>query len=80
MSIVLKIKYGVSKMIGKAIFKFNGGASALLCSKCSVIIKTGKDFTENEWKSFRGELKLESQFCNKCKAEIRDQKIIEILQ
>lgn len=80
MIIVLKIKYGGLKMIGKSIFKFNGGLGAILCSKCSVIIKTGKDFTENEWKAFRGELKLESQFCNKCKAELRDQKIVEILQ
>ena len=28
-----------------AIFKFNGGAGALLCSKCKVIIKIGKDLS-----------------------------------
>ena len=32
----------------KAVIKFNGGNLALLCSKCSVIIKTGKDFTKEE--------------------------------
>ena len=32
----------------KARIKFNGGNLALLCSGCSVIIKTGKDFTEEE--------------------------------
>ena len=51
----------------KAIFKFNGGNGALLCSKCKVIIKTGKDFTEQEIKAIRGEIKLDSQYCNKCK-------------
>lgn len=32
----------------KALIKFNGGNLALLCSGCRVIIKTGKDFTEEE--------------------------------
>ena len=32
----------------KAIVKFNGGNLALLCSGCSVIIKTGVDFTPEE--------------------------------
>jgi hypothetical protein len=51
-----------------------------LCSKCRVIIKTGKGFTENEWKSFRGELNLEAQFCDKCKAKQRNEKIDQILK
>jgi hypothetical protein len=32
----------------KAIVKFNGGNLALLCSGCSVIIKTGVEFTQEE--------------------------------
>ena len=51
----------------KAIFKLNGGLGALLCSKCSVIIKTGKDFTKEESLASKGELLLNSQFCEKCK-------------
>ena len=51
----------------KAVFKFNGGLGALLCSDCWVIIKTGKDFTEEEKKGIRGELEIEPQFCEKCK-------------
>lgn len=52
-----------------AIFKFNSGRGALLCSKCSVIIKVGKDFTEEEkenaWGGKRN--KLPPQYCDKCK-------------
>jgi hypothetical protein len=65
--------------MNKAKFKFNGGAAALLCSKCNVIMKTGKDFTQEEWKAMRGELKLESQFCNLCKAKLRDEKIDSVI-
>ena len=50
-----------------AIFKFNGGLGALLCSKCKVIIKTGKDFTEEEKKAIKGYIKLPPQYCEKCK-------------
>lgn len=51
----------------KAIFKFNGGLGALLCSKCRVIIKIGKDFTPEEHKAIKGYIKLPPQYCNKCK-------------
>jgi hypothetical protein len=56
----------------KAIFKFNGGLGAILCSSCKVIIKTGKDFTEEEIKAIRGELNkdLEAQYCKDCKDKI----------
>ena len=64
----------------KAIFKFNGGAGALLCSTCHVIIKTGKDFTIEEAKACRGEIKLGYQLCNKCKARDRDRQIDKILK
>ena len=64
----------------KAVFKFNGGAGALLCSKCKIVIKTGKDFTEIEWKAVRGEANIEAQFCNECKAINRDKQIDKILK
>ena len=50
-----------------AIFKFNSGMGALLCSKCSVIIKTGCDFTEEEKEAAYGDGYMEEQFCDKCK-------------
>ena len=52
-------------MASKAIFKFNGGLGALLCSKCSVIIKTGKDFTDIEKTAIKGEIELSEQSCEK---------------
>jgi len=51
----------------KAIFKFNGGLGALLCSGCSVIIRTGSSFTDDERKAMRGEIDLEPCYCDKCK-------------
>ena len=51
----------------KARIKFNGGNLAILCSKCSVIIKTGKEFTpeEMEFALTKGK-HLDPQYCNKC--------------
>ena len=53
----------------KAIIKFNGGNLALLCSKCSVIIKTGVDFTKEELDYVLEKSKntLPPQYCEKCK-------------
>jgi len=51
----------------KAIFKFNNGRGALLCSKCRVIIKEGYQFTEEEWMGLRGEKYIPPQYCDKCK-------------
>jgi hypothetical protein len=51
----------------KAKFKYNNGNGALLCSKCSVIIKTGVDFSEREWMALRGEVNFPPQYCNECK-------------
>ena len=59
------------KNTNKATFKFNGGLGALLCSKCSVIIKTGKDFTDEERLAMQGKLKLSAQYCEKCKKEMK---------
>jgi hypothetical protein len=53
----------------KAIFKFNGGDGALLCSRCSVIIKTGYAFTEEEKRAARGEIVIAPQYCKKCQGK-----------
>ena len=51
----------------KAIIKFNGGKLALLCHSCRVIIKEGKEFTEEEKKYAKGELTyICPQYCVKC--------------
>lgn len=50
----------------KAIFKFNSGAGAILCSKCSVIIKTGEEFTDDEWMGMRGRKHINPQYCISC--------------
>lgn len=51
----------------KAIFKFNNGNGALLCSNCRVIIKTGKDYTKKEKEAACGDYNLPPQYCDKCK-------------
>lgn len=51
-------------MENKAIFKFNNGAGALLCSGCGVILKVGSEFTPLEVRAARGEIKLPPQSCN----------------
>lgn len=56
-------------MTNKAVFKFNGGNPVILCSKCSVIIKYSKDFTEEESKACNGEAHLSKQYCEKCKKQ-----------
>jgi len=58
--------------MGKALFRFNGGKGALLCSNCSVIIKTGKDFTENELAALRGEIQIQSAYCDECQKSVID--------
>jgi hypothetical protein len=54
----------------KAKFKFNSGMGALLCSRCSTIIKTGSYFTEDEWKAMKGEIKLPAQYCDACEEKL----------
>ena len=55
----------------KIIYKFNSGNLAILCSKCSKIIKTGIDFTEQELEGIkRKHRKLPAQYCNECSLEI----------
>lgn len=55
------------KLMKKAIFKFNSGLGALLCSKCRTIIKIGQEFTPDEVKAIKGEIVIPAQYCNKCK-------------
>lgn len=52
----------------KALIKFNGGLGALLCSCCRKIIKTGKDFNEEEIKYSKGEIDyMKPMYCDDCK-------------
>jgi hypothetical protein len=51
----------------QATIKYNNGNLAILCSKCSIIIKTKKDFNEEETMFSLGKSKLKEQFCDKCK-------------
>ena len=54
----------------KAIIKFNGGELALLCSGCSVIVKTGKDFNKEELDFATGPSDyLPELYCEKCDNE-----------
>lgn len=53
-------------MKNKAIFKFNSGMLALLCSTCSTIIKIGNDFTTEERSACNGKSYLQPQYCYKC--------------
>ena len=57
-------------MNDKAIIKYNHSLLAILCSKCYTIIKTGNDFTQEEYLAAIVENKLEPQYCEKCKKEI----------
>jgi hypothetical protein len=54
-------------MKNKVKFKFNSGMFALVCSNCSRILKTGSEFSEDEWKSCKGEKWLPPQHCDICK-------------
>ena len=56
----------------KAIFKFNNGNGALLCSGCRKIIKEGRKFEYLEWKAMRGEYELEPQYCSECRQNLED--------
>jgi hypothetical protein len=50
----------------KALFKYNGGRGALLCSKCKVILKTGDQFTEEEWEAAKGHRHIDPKICKRC--------------
>ena len=52
--------------MSNAIFKFNSGATALLCNGCSKILKTGSQFNDAEIQAARGQKHMEAQFCLPC--------------
>jgi hypothetical protein len=56
----------------KAIFRYNGGQGAILCSNCRIIIKTGWDFTEEEIKALKGYIYLEPQYCAECSGKLEE--------
>ncbi len=45
----------------KRLIKFNGGAGAILCNRCKVIVKQGDGISKEDLKS------TEPLFCIKCK-------------
>ena len=59
-----------AELFKRATLKFNGGNLALLCSGCSVIIKTGADFTKEEMEFAKGDKHyLPELYCEKCTNE-----------
>ena len=52
----------------KPVLKFNGGAGAILCVECSIIIK--QNLTEDEWNG-----KTNLLYCDSCLKKIRKKKI-----
>jgi len=50
----------------EAIFKFNSGMGAILCSECRTILKTGYQYSELEKQASRGKVQLEAYYCEKC--------------
>lgn len=53
----------------KAIFKFNNGRGAILCSGCRTILKEGSQISEEEWESVKvkpNNIKLPPQYCEEC--------------
>lgn len=68
--------------MSKAIFKFNNGNGAILCSGCRVIIKEAKDFTSEETAKMLGEITLESQYCEECmnKNKLTDKEWVSLIK
>lgn len=61
----------------KALFKYNSGHGALLCSDCRKILKTGWEFNEEELAAIKGHAHLPPQYCLRCKLinELRENNI-----
>lgn len=55
----------------KAIFKFNGGSGALLCSKCRTIIKTGDTMSQYEKDAMVGKHIMPAQECFVCSTGVK---------
>lgn len=52
----------------EAVLKFNNGMLAILCTNCSKILKTGKDFNQEELDFAKGEGYIRPQYCEECKS------------
>lgn len=52
--------------MSQAIFKFNSGIRALLCSKCSTIIKDGYEFNSEEILASKGKIHMNARYCEIC--------------
>ena len=61
----------------KAVFKWNSSMLALLCSKCSKIIKMGSEFTEEEMEACKGKsgFHIPPQYCEQCKLKMNEKNI-----
>ncbi len=55
----------------KAIFKFNGGLGALLCSKCRAIIKTGATMSQFEKDAMMGKQEMLPKYCLTCRTGVQ---------
>lgn len=53
----------------KALFKFNGGKMALLCSNCRKIVKKGHEFSLEELAAAQGEGAIAPRYCEKCQPD-----------
>ena len=61
-----KMEKDIDDLLNRAIIKFNGGDLAMLCSGCSVIIKTGAEFTPEEREFALSDKYLPPQYCEQC--------------
>lgn len=51
--------------MAETLFNFSNGTMNILCSNCSKVVKTAKDFTDRDWKILSNEL-IESTYCKEC--------------
>jgi hypothetical protein len=58
--------------MGKVLFNFNNGNMNILCSNCSNVVKTAKDFTESDWKILESGDNLNPYYCNDCQKDVVD--------
>lgn len=59
------------KLEDYAIIKFNSGLLAILCSQCRKILRTGRDFTEEEKKAFNThQWNIPPQYCEEHKPKV----------
>ena len=61
----------------KSRFVWNSGNLAILCPKCSKIIKVGYEFTEEEKKACQGKSGFRNppQYCEQCKLKMNEKNI-----